>query len=223
MTGDRLGQSVRRGEARALTRVAPVCGKALGRDRGRESEIFSAWRCPPATPSRLAGEDSDRKDRPGTPAWGRSEPSEEVTTSAGRIPAGRVRSFLTLAADRSREISGAPVVRPMGRPARVVPSAPLRSANRDVRTAARTPRLPGPTRDPGRPPDTPELGQSPRNIEEFQQREVGRGWDAKAADARHGPPGLVRTPPAAAVRPLPGIRRQAPRRGYALDGRRRAR
>src|SRR5262249_15144091 len=50
-----------------------------------------------------------------------------------------------------------------------------------------------------------------------------RGWDASEADARQGPPGVVRTATAAAVRPLPGVRRQTPGCGLALDGWRPAR
>ena len=57
----------------------------------------------------------------------------------------------------------------------------------------------------------------------LNRREVGRGWDTSEADTRPGPPGVVRTPPAAAVRPLPGVRRPGPGPGSAPEGRRRAR
>ncbi len=207
-------------------RVATVRDDAMGRDRALGFELFS----PPdrVHRPRLAdqrGKTAIERIALGPPAWGRSEPPEEVTTSAGRIRAGPVRSFMTLVADSSREISGAPVVRPMGRPVRVVPSAPSRSANRDVRAAPGPARLVAPSPSARRAGHLMSSGcESHRERSRIlNKREVGRGWDASAADARQGSPGVVRTPPAAAVRPLPGIRRQAPRRGYAPDGRRRAR
>jgi hypothetical protein len=48
-------------------------------------------------------------------------------------------------------------------------------------------------------------------------------WNASAADARPGPPGVVRKPPAAAVCPFSGIRRPAPKPGPVPGGRPRAR
>ena len=99
-----------------------------------------------------------------------------------------------------------------------------RSANRDVRAAPRPARLVAPARPPpGRPPDVSDCESHWERSRILNRREVGRGWDASAADARQGPPGVVRTTPAAAVRPLPGIRRQAPRRGYAPTAGSRAR
>jgi len=57
----------------------------------------------------------------------------------------------------------------------------------------------------------------------LNRREVGRGWDASETDARQGSPGVVRTPTAAAVCPLPGFRGETPGRRLIPDGRRRAR
>ena len=84
-------------------------------------------------------------------------------------------------------------------------------------------RRPGPVHAPGRPRSHSDFGSYQERSGTLNGREVDRGWDASAADARQGPPGVVRTPPAAAVRPLPGIRRSGPGRGLAPDGRRRPR
>jgi hypothetical protein len=88
---------------------------------------------------------------------------------------------------------------------------------------SRTPRRPGPARAPGRPRSTADFGFHWETSWTLNTREVGRGRDSSSADARQGPPDMVRTPPAAAVCSLPRIRRQAPGRGLAPDGRRRAR
>ena len=89
-------------------------------------------------------------------------------------------------------------------------------------TRSRTPPRPGAARVPGRPRSTANFGSHRERSGTLNTREVGRGWDSSSADARQGPPDMVRTPTAAAVRPLPGIRRQAPGRGLAPGGRRRA-
>ena len=67
------------------------------------------------------------------------------------------------------------------------------------------------------------LQLSPEMSGTLNTREVGRGWDTSTTDTRPGPSDVVRTPPAAAVRPFPGIHRLRPGPGLDPDGKRRAR
>jgi hypothetical protein len=172
-----------------------------------------------------SGEESDRGEHLGLPASGRSEAPDRATTSAGRIPAGPPRSSSYRCLASRQERSGASAVRPMGRPA---PGCPLVSVSfgeprREGCIRARTPRRPGSARASGRPRSPSDFGPHRERSGPLRMREVSRGCDASAADARPGPSGVVRTPPAAAVRPLPGIRRPGPGPGLVPGGRRRAR
>jgi hypothetical protein len=85
------------------------------------------------------------------------------------------------------------------------------------------PGLPGGGRMTPRGSSPSDFGPHRGRSGPLRRREVGRGCDASATDPRQGPPGVVCTPPAAAVRPLPGVRRPAPGPGLVPGGRRRAR
>jgi hypothetical protein len=99
------------------------------------------------------------------------------------------------------------------------PAVPVSSvkSQREGCSPARAPRRPG-LPAPGGPPCVWKFDAHQEIRSLLRTKEVGRGWNASAADARPGPPGMVRTPPAAAVRPFPGVRRPGPRPGLATDG-----
>ena len=179
-------------------------------------------RCPPATLRRPAGEESDRRDRPGLPASGRSRAPGGVTISAGRGPTSPERQSPQ---QHPAALGKAPIYLPSFRGdarSRVVrPSLP-RSADRAVR-AAPGPHAASPRARPRAGEVALTLGLQLSSGAFGNRKEVGRGCDAGAANTRRGPPGVVRTPPAAAVRPLPRIRRPTPVRRFVPDGRRRAR
>ena len=102
---------------------------------------------------RVAGEESDRRDRPGLPASGRWEAPGGVTTSAGRIPAGPLRSSSHRPLTCPRESSGAPAVLRWDARPRVVPRPCL--VRRRVRSGE------GPCGAPARRDETGHPRRSP--------------------------------------------------------------
>ncbi len=159
----------------------------------------------------------------------RSNPPPPSSARTGEADDRRDRVFARAARDHRRlaaspESSGASSVPPMGRPVPGCSPVPVSfgDSRHEGRPSARTPCRPGPARAPDRPRSPSYFGLHWQRSRTPSRREVGRGWDASSADTRQGPPGVVRTPPAAAVRPLPGIRPKGSRRGCASDGQRRA-